>query len=98
MRVVVLTSAVRRLSAASTAALPVSMRTGSAACHRRSDQTFRICKEDVDEVIAGMVLPAAGARTPARQAAVRAGMPGKCLTVNKVCGSGLKSVMLATQA
>ena len=59
-----------------------------------------IKKEDVDEVIMGMVLPCGLGQNPARQAAVKAGMPWEvqCLTVNKVCGSGLKSVMLAAQA
>ncbi|OPZ24877.1 MAG: Acetyl-CoA acetyltransferase [Deltaproteobacteria bacterium ADurb.BinA179] len=48
----------------------------------------------------GMVLPCGRGQNPARQAAVKAGMPWEvqCLTVNKVCGSGLKSVMLAAQA
>lgn len=57
-------------------------------------------KEDVDEVIMGCVLPHALGQNPARQAAIRAGMPWEvgCLTINKVCGSGLKAVMLAVQA
>ena len=48
----------------------------------------------------GIVLPCGLGQNPARQAAVQAGMPWEieCLTVNKVCGSGLKSVMLAAQA
>lgn len=55
---------------------------------------------DVDEVIMGMVLPAGVGQAPARQAALRAGLPATvaALTVNKVCGSGLKAVMLAAQA
>lgn len=59
-----------------------------------------IRKEDVDEVIMGMVLPCGRGQNPARQASVHAGLPWEvqCLTVNKVCGSGLKSVMLAAQA
>jgi len=54
----------------------------------------------VDEVIMGNVLPANEGQAPARQAALGAGLPKKtqCLTVNKVCGSGLKSVMLAAQS
>lgn len=57
-------------------------------------------KEDVDEVILGNVLPAGLGQNPARQAMLRAGLPFGvgCLTVNKVCGSGLKAVMLAAQA
>ncbi len=59
-----------------------------------------IKKEDVDQVIMGNVLPAGLGQAPARQAALGAGLPNAvgCLTVNKVCGSGLKSVMLAAQA
>lgn len=59
-----------------------------------------ISKEDVDEVIMGLVLPCGYGQNPAKQAAVQAGMPWEveCLTVNKVCGSGLKAVMLAAQA
>ncbi len=55
---------------------------------------------DVDECIMGCVLPAGLGQAPARQAALGAGLPEgvECLTLNKVCGSGLKSVMLAAQA
>ncbi len=57
-------------------------------------------KEMVDEVIMGCVLTAGVGQAPARQAAIFAGLPTKveCMTINKVCGSGLKAVMLATQA
>ena len=56
--------------------------------------------EDVSEVIMGCVLPAGMGQAPARQAAIFAGLPESvpCLTINKVCGSGLKAVMLAEQA
>ncbi|MBW1893202.1 MAG: acetyl-CoA C-acetyltransferase [Deltaproteobacteria bacterium] len=59
-----------------------------------------IQKEDVDEAIMGQVLPCGYGQNPAKQAAVKAGMPWKteCITINKVCGSALKSVMLAAQA
>ncbi len=59
-----------------------------------------IDKEVVDECIMGCVLPAGLGQAPARQAALYAGLPTKveCLTINKVCGSGLKAVMLAAQA
>ena len=55
---------------------------------------------DIDEVIVGNVVSAGGGQAPARQAAVKGGLPATipALTVNKVCGSGLKSVMLAAQA
>jgi acetyl-CoA C-acetyltransferase len=53
----------------------------------------------VDEVIMGNVVSAGLGQAPARQAAIRAGLPPKvaALTINKVCGSGLKAVMLAAQ-
>ena len=59
-----------------------------------------IAPEDVQEVIMGNVLQAGVGQAPARQAAIFAGLPSsvECMTVNKVCGSGLKSVMLAAQA
>ena len=54
----------------------------------------------VDEVLMGQVLPHGYGQNPAKQAAVKAGMPweAECITVNKVCGSALKTVMLAAQA
>lgn len=57
-------------------------------------------KEQVDEVIMGNVLPHGLGQNPARQALLKAGLPFRvgAVTVNKVCGSGLKSVMLAAQA
>ena len=59
-----------------------------------------IDKEAVDEVLMGQVLPCGYGQNPAKQAAVKAGLPWKaeCITVNKVCGSALKTVMLAAQA
>ena len=59
-----------------------------------------ITKEQVDEVIMGNVLPGGLGQNPARQAMLKAGLPYEvgAITVNKVCGSGLKSVMLAAQA
>jgi len=57
-------------------------------------------KEAVDEVIMGSVLPHGLGQNPARQSMIRAGLPWEAgaITVNKVCGSGLKAVMLAAQA
>src|SRR5881398_1983430 len=54
----------------------------------------------VDEVILGNVLQGGVGQAPARQAAIHAGLPGTIpsVTINKVCGSGLKAVMLAAQA
>ena len=59
-----------------------------------------ISGEDVDECIMGCVLPAAQGQAPARQAMIHAGLPPKvaALTINKVCGSGLKAVGLGVQA
>jgi acetyl-CoA C-acetyltransferase len=56
--------------------------------------------EQVDEVIMGQVLTAGSGQNPARQAALKAGLPVTvpAMTINKVCGSGLKAVMLAAQA
>ncbi|WP_456443553.1 acetyl-CoA C-acetyltransferase [Caldithrix abyssi] len=56
--------------------------------------------DQVDEVIMGNVLQANEGQAPARQAALGAGLDTSvaCMTINKVCGSGLKSVMLAAQA
>ncbi|MBE0642552.1 MAG: acetyl-CoA C-acetyltransferase [Bacteroidetes bacterium] len=56
--------------------------------------------EDVSEVIMGNVLTAGVGQAPARQAALFAGLPQSvpCMTINKVCGSGLKAVMLGAQA
>ncbi len=63
-------------------------------------ESGQILPEDVNEVIMGNVLPANVGQAPARQAALYAGLPDttECLTINKVCGSGLKAVMLAAQA
>lgn len=55
--------------------------------------------EDVQEVIMGCVLPAGLGQAPARQAAKFAGLPNHvvCTTINKVCASGMKAIMLAAQ-
>ena len=56
-----------------------------------------VAAEEVEEVIMGNVLPAGQGQAPARQAALGAGLPKSsgCTTINKMCGSGLKAVMLA---
>jgi acetyl-CoA C-acetyltransferase len=63
---------------------------------RRTD----LPKDHIDEVILGNVVSAGVGQAPARQAAIHAGLPPEvaALTINKVCGSGLKAVMLAAQA
>ena len=56
--------------------------------------------DEIDEVIMGNVVQGGVGQAPARQAALLAGVPAtvSAVTVNKVCGSGLKAVMLAAQA
>ena len=69
---------------------------GSAAI-KAAVERAGVSSEDVQEVIMGCVLPAALGQAPARQAALGADLPLStgCTTINKVCGSGMKSVMLA---
>lgn len=59
-----------------------------------------LAPSDVEECIMGNVLTAGEGQAPARQAAIFGGLPvtTECLTINKVCGSGLKAVMLAAQS
>jgi acetyl-CoA C-acetyltransferase len=59
-----------------------------------------VLKDQVNEIIMGNVLPHGLGQNPARQACIQAQMPWEvgCITVNKVCGSGMKAVMLAAQA
>ena len=58
-----------------------------------------VTPEDVDEVIMGCVIQAGLGQNPARQAALYGGLPDtvSAVTVNKVCGSGLKAIMMAAQ-
>ncbi len=60
----------------------------------------QLAADQVDEVILGQVLTAGVGQNPARQASIEAGLPQECpaMTINKVCGSGLKAVQLAAQA
>ena len=60
----------------------------------------RLSGEQISEVILGQVLQAGAGQNPARQTVIRAGLPNHvpAMTINKVCGSGLKAVMLAVQA
>jgi len=70
------------------------------AAARATIERAGIDAASVEEVIMGNVLQAGNGQNPARQVALRAGIPDKvsALTINKVCGSGLQSVMLASQA
>ena len=67
---------------------------------RESVRRAGVAPEDVDEVIMGCVIQAGLGQNPARQAALNGGIPFgvSAVTINKVCGSGLKSVMMASQA
>jgi acetyl-CoA C-acetyltransferase len=72
---------------------------GSAAIKAALERA-RLKPEDVSEVQMGCVLPAGQGQAPARQAALGAGLPYSvpCTTVNKMCGSGMKTVMMAWDA
>jgi len=72
---------------------------GAAVIKQLLEQT-RLDPGQVDEVILGQVLTAGAGQNPARQAAIKAGLPYSvpALTLNKVCGSGLKALHLAAQA
>jgi len=72
---------------------------GAAVIKRLLEQTG-LAPSEVDEVILGQVLTAGAGQNPARQASVKAGLPHAVpsFTLNKVCGSGLKALHLATQA
>ena len=67
---------------------------------REALRRAKVSPGDVEEVIMGQVLQGGSGQAPARQAALKAGVPAtvSALTINKVCGSGLKAVMLAAQS
>ena len=101
MREVVITSAVRTAIGNFLGALsPFSATELGGKVIEEAVRRSKIQKQDVDEVIMGNVLPFALGQNPARQAMIKAGLPmsGGAITINKVCGSGLKAVMLAAQA
>lgn len=79
---------------------PVSAPDLGATAIRAAVERSGIDTGDVEEVIMGNVVSAGAGQAPARQAAVNSGLPATipALTVNKVCGSGLKAVMLAAQS
>ncbi|MCB2194077.1 MAG: acetyl-CoA C-acetyltransferase [Deltaproteobacteria bacterium] len=101
MREVVITSAVRTAVGSFLGGLSsLSANQLGAAIITEAMARSGLQGEQVDECIMGCVLPAGLGQNPARQAALKAGLPFEvgCITVNKVCGSGLKAVMLAAQA
>ncbi len=69
---------------------------GAAAIHAAVDRAG-LQPDDIEEVMFGCVLPAGQGQAPGRQAALGAGLPKSttCTTINKMCGSGMKAVMLA---
>src|ERR1700754_1860396 len=71
--------------------------TFGATAIRAALEQSQIPATDVSEVIMGCVLPANLGQAPARQASLAAGLPTSagCTTINKVCGSGMKAMMLA---
>jgi acetyl-CoA C-acetyltransferase len=98
---IVIASAVRTATGSFGGALSaVSAVDLGAAAIKAALEKANVNASDVDEVIMGNVLQAGLGQNPARQAAMRAGLPETCpsMTINKLCGSGLKSVHLAYQA
>jgi len=70
-----------------------------ATCIKALLEKAKVPADEVDEVIMGNVIGAGLGQNPARQAAIKAGLPASvgAMTINKVCGSGLKAVMMAAQ-
>ncbi len=79
---------------------PVNANELGATAIRAAVEQAGIDGVDISEVIMGCVLPAGLGQAPARQASLKAGIPvsAGCMTINKVCGSGLKAVMLGHDA
>ncbi|MEH6633156.1 MAG: acetyl-CoA C-acyltransferase [Halopseudomonas aestusnigri] len=79
---------------------PLSTTDLGAAAIKAAVSRAGISADDVEEVMMGCVLPAGLGQAPARQASIKGGLPlsAGCTTVNKVCGSGMKTVMLAHDA
>ncbi len=101
MREVVITSAVRTPNGSFGGSLSqLSPIKYGAIAIEEAIRRSNIEKEQVNELIMGMVLPCGYGQNPAKQAAVQAGLPWDvgCITINKVCGSALKAIMLAAQA
>lgn len=71
-----------------------------AAAIKAAVERARLKPTDIDEVLMGCVLPAGQGQAPARQAALGAALPTSipCTTINKMCGSGMKAIMLAHDA
>jgi acetyl-CoA C-acetyltransferase len=76
---------------------PVKATELGAAAIRAAVADSRLNADEIQEVIMGCVLPAGLGQAPARQAALSAGLPSgvPCTTINKMCGSGMKAIMMA---
>ena len=101
MRQIVIAGAVRTPIGNLNGALGAMSATALGSCViREALRRAQVPPEAVDEVIMGNVLTAGVGQAPARQAAIGAGLPDtvNATTINKVCGSGLKAVMMACQA
>ena len=101
MREVVITSAVRTPLGSFNGSLSnIGATNLGALVIEEAIRRSKISKEEVNEAIMGIVLPCGYGQNPAKQAAVKASMPWEveCFSINKVCGSSLKAVMLAAQA
>src|SRR5262245_6767176 len=101
MREIVIVGAARTPIGSFQGALaPVTAPRLGAAAIREALARAKVGPAEVSEVYMGCVLPAGIGQAPARQAAIFGGLPNSvpCTTVNKVCGSGLKAVMLGAQA
>jgi acetyl-CoA C-acetyltransferase len=101
VREVVIVSAVRTpIGSLSGALSSISAPKLGALVVAEATRRAAIAKEAVDEVIMGNVIAAGLGQAPARQASIYAGLPERveALTINKMCGSGLKAVMLGAQA
>src|SRR3954467_15118458 len=79
---------------------PLSAPELGAAAIRAALERSKVPADQIEEVIMGNVIQGGVGQAPARQAPIKGGIPetGSALTINKVCGSGLKAVMLAAQA
>src|SRR6187549_1551645 len=79
---------------------PVGKFGGSLAKIAAPELGATVIADQINEVILGQVLTAGSGQNPARQSVIKSGLPQSvpALTINAVCGSGLKAVMLAAQA
>ena len=79
---------------------PLTASNMGSASIRAALKNANVAADDIDEVIMGCVLPAGQGQAPARQAALGADLPMSvpCTTVNKMCGSGMKAMMMASDA